>query len=94
MLPSPPKPLDQKPSSEGVLEPCQYSPLQVGRTINVRARHAVMGEEKPEAEDWLRENVENSICNDLSINVHNASTIGNTPDTVAGQYKAGYAGVG
>lgn len=39
-----------------------------------------MGEEKPEAEDWLGEDVEDSIGDDLSIETDQASTVGNTPD--------------
>lgn len=41
-----------------------------------------MGEEEPEAEDWLGEDIKNSIGNDLSIETNHASTVGNTPDAV------------
>jgi hypothetical protein len=39
-----------------------------------------VGEEKPEAEDWLGEDIEDSIGDDLSIETDHASTVGNTPD--------------
>lgn len=48
---------------------------------NLRACHAVMGEEKPEAKDGLSENIEHSVADDFSIDTNDASTIGNTPDT-------------
>ena len=40
-----------------------------------------MGEEKPEAKDWLGENVKDSIGDDLGINVDVAGSISNAPDT-------------
>lgn len=39
-----------------------------------------MSEEKPEAKDRLGENIENSISDDLSVHIGNASSIGDTPD--------------
>ena len=44
-----------------------------------------MCEEKPEAEHWLGEDIENSVGNDLSINIDLAGAVGNTPDTVQSQ---------
>ena len=41
-----------------------------------------MGEEQPEAEDWLGKDIENSIGNDLSVETDTATTISNTPDAV------------
>lgn len=40
---------------------------------------SVSGEE-PGAEDWLGENIEDSIGNDLLVNSGNARAICNTPD--------------
>ena len=48
-------------------------------------RHAVMGEEKPEAKDGLGKDIEDGVANDLSINAGNARSIGNTPDAVSYQ---------
>ena len=42
-----------------------------------------MSEQKPEAKDWLGEDVENSIGDDFGIKPDNAATISDTPD--AGQ---------
>lgn len=39
-----------------------------------------MGEQKPEAEDWLGEDVKNSIGHDLSVETDKTATVGNTPD--------------
>ena len=47
---------------------------------NLRAGHAVVGEQKPEAEHWLGEDVENSISNDLGVETNDAATISDTPD--------------
>jgi len=43
-------------------------------------RHSVVSEEEPEAEDGLGEDVEDGVRDDLSIDIGNASSIGNTPD--------------
>ena len=40
-----------------------------------------MGEEEPEAEDGLGKNVENSIGDNLSVDVNVAGSVSNTPDT-------------
>ena len=44
-------------------------------------RHGIVCEEKPEAEDWLGQDVKNGVGDDLGINVDVAGSIGNTPDT-------------
>ena len=49
--------------------------------FNLRAGHAVMSEEKPEAKDRLGEDIKNSIRDDLNINTDHAATISDTPDT-------------
>ena len=40
-----------------------------------------MSEQEPEAEDRLSKDVEDSVNNNLLINVGNTTTTGNTPDT-------------
>jgi hypothetical protein len=55
--------------------------------INLRARHAVVGEEKPEAEDGLREDVENGICNDFRVHIRDVTGAGNPPHARMDQYK-------
>ena len=40
-----------------------------------------MCEEKPEAEDWLSQDVKNGVGDNLGIDVDVAGSIGNTPDT-------------
>jgi hypothetical protein len=47
---------------------------------DLRGRHAVVGEEQPEAEDGLGQDIENSIGDDLSIKADETGTVGNTPD--------------
>ena len=42
--------------------------------------HRVVGEQKPEAEDRLGENIEDSIGDNFSVNACNAGAIGDTPD--------------
>ena len=39
-----------------------------------------MGEEEPEAEDWLGEDIKDSIGDDFGIEADNAATISDTPD--------------
>lgn len=41
-----------------------------------------MGEEEPEAENWLGKDVENGVSDDLSIKTNKAATVSNTPDAV------------
>lgn len=50
------------------------------RLVNLPG-HSVMSEEKPETKDGLGKNIENSICDDFGIDISNAGSIGNTPDT-------------
>jgi hypothetical protein len=45
-----------------------------------------MGEEQPEAKNWLGENIENSVGNDLGIEANDTGTIGNTPDARSCQW--------
>lgn len=78
----PPKPLDQKPSTDGELPVLLGSSTELGNKVNLRARHAVVGEEEPEAKDWLGEDIENGIGDDLSVETDHTSTISNTPDAV------------
>jgi hypothetical protein len=56
--------------------------IEIGTRSNLRACHAVMGEEKPEAKDWLGEDIKDSIGDDLSIKTNHASTVSNTPDAI------------
>lgn len=49
--------------------------------INVGLWEAGVGEEEPDAEYWLGEDVENSVGDDLTINGDGAGAVGNTPDT-------------
>lgn len=46
------------------------------------AGHAVVGEQEPEAEDWLGKNIENGVANNLSIETNKSATIGNTPNAI------------
>ena len=39
-----------------------------------------MSEKEPKTEDWLGENVENGIGDDLSVDVDVAGSISDTPD--------------
>lgn len=47
---------------------------------DLRGRHAVVREEKPEAEDSLGENVEDGVADDLSIHRDVSGAIGNAPN--------------
>jgi len=54
-----------------------------------------MGEEEPEAEDWLGKDVENGIADDLGINTDDVAALGETPDNwVDGPQNEGEAGNG
>ena len=44
-----------------------------------------MGKQEPESEHWLRKDVEDSVGNDLGINVDVAGTVSDTPDTATGK---------
>ena len=56
--------------------------------VNVGLWHADVGEEQPGTEDWLGQDVEDSVGDDLLINVHVAATISDTPDTNNYQLRA------
>ena len=42
-----------------------------------------MGEQEPEAEDGLGQDVKNGIGDNLRVNIRNARAIGDTPDAIA-----------
>ena len=46
--------------------------------------HGVMGKQKPEAKDWLRKDVKDSIRYDLRINADVSGSVSDTPDAVIG----------
>lgn len=48
--------------------------------VNVGVSHLGMGDEEPCTEDWLGEDVKDSVGNDLLINRGDAGTVSNTPD--------------
>lgn len=50
--------------------------------VDVDVCHLGMGSEEPGTEDWLGEDVKNSVSDDLMVNGSNAGAIGNTPDAV------------
>lgn len=54
---------------------------QVEKRLIHLLRHSVMSKEEPEAKDGLREDVKNSVRDNLSIDIGDAGSIGNTPDT-------------
>lgn len=43
-----------------------------------------MGKQKPEAKDWLRKDVKDSIRYDLRINADVSGSVSDTPDAVIG----------
>lgn len=45
------------------------------------AGHAIVGEEEPETEDRLGEDVKNGVTNNLSVDTDELSTFSKTPDT-------------
>jgi hypothetical protein len=49
--------------------------------IILRLRHGVVGEQEPETEDWLGEDIKDSVAEDLSIDVDVAGSVSNTPNT-------------
>jgi hypothetical protein len=55
--------------------------------FNLRAGHAVVSEEQPEAKDWLGEDIENGIGNNLSVEPNKTRAIGDAPDAAHGQYE-------
>jgi len=52
--------------------------------VNVHLGGAGVGEQQPSTEDWLGEDVEDGVGDDLLIDVHLAAAIGNTPDDWVG----------
>lgn len=60
-----------------------WSSGKVQRVKSLRAGHAVVSKEQPEAKDWLGKNVEDGVGDDLGIESNNTGTIGNSPN--AGQ---------
>lgn len=44
-----------------------------------------MGEEEPESEDGLGEHIEDSVSDDLRVDVDVARSISDTPDTITRQ---------
>lgn len=42
-----------------------------------------VGEEEPEAEDWLGEDVEHGVGDDLLVDAEDAASVGNSPDAVS-----------
>lgn len=53
------------------------------RGIDSRAGHAVVGEEKPETEDWLGKDIKDGVGDDFGIEANKAATVSNTPDAGA-----------
>lgn len=45
--------------------------------------HCIVSKKEPEAEDGLSEDIEDGVCDDLSVNINIAGSISNTPDTTA-----------
>ena len=49
--------------------------------INVGLRHVHVGKQQPQTEDWLGENVEDGVGNDLTVDIDVARAVSDTPDT-------------
>lgn len=49
--------------------------------VNVGLGHIGVGDEKPDTEDGLGEDVKDSVGNDLGVDRELARAVGNTPDT-------------
>jgi hypothetical protein len=49
--------------------------------VNIGLRHLRVGNEEPDAEDGLGEDVKNSVGDNLRVNRDLARSVGNTPDT-------------
>lgn len=54
----------------------------VSAKFDIRLRHVDVSKQQPGTEDWLGQNVQNGIGNDLGINTGFAGSVGNTPDTI------------
>ncbi|KXT18924.1 hypothetical protein AC579_3587 [Pseudocercospora musae] len=61
--------------------------------VNVGLWHADVGEEQPGTEDWLGQDVEDSVGNDLLVNVHVAAAISNAPDARESSVSSSMSGV-
>lgn len=48
--------------------------------VDVGLWSALVGEQEPSTEDWLGQDVQNSVGDDLLVDVQVAATIGHTPD--------------
>lgn len=48
--------------------------------VDVSLWHACVGEKKPCAEDWLGEDVQDSVGDDLLVDVEVAAAVSDTPD--------------
>lgn len=48
--------------------------------VDVELWGAAVGEQQPGTEDWLGQNVQDGVGDNLLIDVHLAATVGNTPD--------------
>ena len=59
---------------------------QTANKPNLRALHAVMGKEQPEAENGLSHNVEDGIGDDLNIDTGNTGAVGNSPNAARCQW--------
>jgi len=44
------------------------------------ARHAVMGEQEPETEDWFGKDVQNGVSDDFLVDIDHMATFGETPN--------------
>ena len=48
--------------------------------LEMSLRHLAVGKQEPGAEDWLGEDIEDSVGDDLLVDTENASTVGDAPD--------------
>lgn len=55
--------------------------------LDVGLRNRGMGEEQPSTEDWLGKNIQDSVGDDLLVNVHVARAIGDTPNAKNCQHR-------
>ena len=66
----------------GSIKSCQCQLwMKNSKGEDLRARHAVMSKEQPEAKDGLGENIEDGVAYNLGVNASNTGTIGKPPDT-------------
>jgi len=57
-----------------------YSMSPEASKLNVGLGELGVGEEQPEAEDWLGEDIENSICDNFLVDAEETGSVGNCPD--------------